>query len=198
VAGDFEETPVARSATLDREWLLGRLHEAFGTQFVVFAVVAVFSCVLAYYIKGPVVFGAALTAGVDLLLSVLPRLGAALLIAGFIRVLVSQELVARWLGQHSGVKSLLIAGVAGALTPGGPITAFSLIAALKTAGADRGVLVAYATGWAMLGFQRVLLWELPLLGAEIVSLRLAASCLLPLFAGLAARRIPIDINLPSR
>lgn len=197
--GDYKEEPIdSYTPTPAREWFAKQAKKAFGRQFIGFALVTALSGVVAYYVKGPVAFGEAFTASVDLLHRIVPRFGAALLVAGFIRVLVSQEFIARWLGDQSGVKGLLIAGVAGALTPGGPVSAFSLIAALKTAGADRGVLVAYSTGWSILGFQRILLWELPLLGEDIVILRVVSSCMLPLIAGAAARRIPININSPEK
>ncbi|MFQ6016961.1 MAG: hypothetical protein ACE5KF_02090 [Kiloniellaceae bacterium] len=173
-----------------RRFLAERAGEAFGPSFFAFLAFALVSGTLSYRLAGEAAFFDSLRSDTDLLLSILPRIGAALLVAGFIRVLLSREFVARWVGGQSGLRGILIGELAGLCTPGGPVTAFSLIAALRVAGADRGVLVAYATGWALLGLQRILVWEVPFLGADFALTRIAASVLLPIFAALLARRMP--------
>ena len=182
-----------------RAWrfVADRAGEAFGPSFLAFLVVAVASGALSYTVIGEAAFLATFGTDLDLLLSVLPRMGAAFLIAGFIRVLIPDKHIARWAGGRSGWRGIAIASVAGAVTPGGPVMAFSLVAALKVAGADRGVLVAYATGWALLGVQRTVVWEVPLLGADFFSVRFAASFLLPILAGILARHIPIGLEQRS-
>lgn len=127
------------------------------------------------------------------ILLILPMFAAGLLLAGLVHVLVPREGVARWLGAASGLRGLLIAMAVGAFTPGGPFTSFPLVVALAEAGADIGVLVAYLTAWATLGLNRILIWELPLLGADFVALRVAASLPLAVLAGLIARAIALKI-----
>jgi uncharacterized membrane protein YraQ (UPF0718 family) len=96
------------------------------------------------------------------------------------------------------MRGILIATVAGALTPGGPMTSFPFVVALYMAGADRGSLVAYLTSWSLLGFQRVMVWELPLLGPEFAFLRLLANLPLPIIAGILARKFPgIEARIPG-
>ena len=169
------------------------IREAFGPSFFVFVGLAIASGSAVYVVNGPAVFATSIDMGLDLLAAILPRLAAALLVAGFIRVLVPQEFVASWLGGNSSLKGLVVADLAGIITPGGPMTAFSMIAALRTAGADRGVLIAYAFGWSMMGFQRMLLWELPLLGADFTLLRLSTSVVMPILTGFAVRLIPWEL-----
>ena len=85
--------------------------------------------------------------------------------------------------------------MAGALTPGGPSSAYPLLAVLGASGADRGAMVAYITSWAILGMQRVLIWDVPFLGAEFAILRTLVSLPLPILAGLIARNIPLTLTL---
>ena len=80
--------------------------------------------------------------------------------------------------------------VAGSLTPGGPATSFPFVVALYMAGADRGSLVAYLTAWSLLGFQRVVVWEMPFLGIDFVWVRLLANLPFPILAGIIARKLP--------
>ena len=170
---------------------------AFGTSFWLFAAVAVISGALCYAVKGEEVFLRALDTDLNLLLKVLPRVFAAMLIAGFIQVMLPRDLVARWVGEESGLKGIFIACIAGAIMPGGPMTACPLVVALHASGADRGALVAYLTAWSLLGVQRILTWELPLMGSEFVSVRFVACLFLPFLAGMIARQLPIRIGAPG-
>ncbi|MFP4607932.1 MAG: permease [Thiohalospira sp.] len=125
----------------------------------------------------------------ELLLLVAPILVSAVLISGYVQTMVPRDAMERWLGRGSGLRGLTLAAMAGALTPGGPFAAFPLVVALWESGAGFGVCVAYLTSWSVLGIQRALVWEIPLLGADFVLLRLAASLLLPLIAGVLADRL---------
>ena len=119
----------------------------------------------------------------DLLIQVTPRLLAAFVIAGLVQVLVPQELVVQWMGKESGFKGILIGTALGGLTPGGPMTHFPILASFYQMGIGVGPLIAYLTAWLLFGLQRVVMWELPFLGPQIVVVRIASSLFLPLFAG---------------
>jgi len=70
------------------------------------------------------------------------------------------------------------------------MTSFPLVRALREVGTGRSALVAYITSWSTMGFQRILNWELPLMGPDFVLLRLASSLPLPIIAGLISRLLP--------
>jgi uncharacterized membrane protein YraQ (UPF0718 family) len=132
---------------------------------------------------------AALVDAAELMLLVGPILVTAVLISGYVQTMVPRDAMERWLGRGSGLRGLTLSAMAGALTPGGPFAAFPLVVALWESGAGFGVCVAYLTSWSVLGVQRALVWEIPLLGADFVLLRLAASLVLPLVAGILADRL---------
>jgi uncharacterized membrane protein YraQ (UPF0718 family) len=136
----------------------------------------------------PAVASALREAG-ELLLLIAPILVTAVLISGYVQTMVPRDAMERWLGRGSGLRGLTLAAVAGALTPGGPFAAFPLVVALWESGAGFGVCVAYLTSWSVLGIQRALVWEIPLLGADFVLLRVLASLVLPLVAGILADRL---------
>ncbi|MDY6941794.1 MAG: permease [Pseudomonadota bacterium] len=125
--------------------------------------------------------------GLQLIVLIMPILVAALLVAGYAQVLLPRQTVESWLGTNSGLRGLLIATVAGALTPGGPFAAFPLVLALYQAGAAFEICVAFVTAWSVLGLSRVLVWEIPFLGWDFVLLRYAVSLPLPIVAGFTAR-----------
>ena len=135
---------------------------------------------------GEAVLSSAAEAGI-LFLQILPQLAAGLLIGGRVTRLVSREKVAAMLGGSSGIRGLLVATLAGALTPGGPFTSFPMVYALWIAGADAGALITFIASWSLLGFNRLIVWELPLLGVEFTAIRFLACLPLPIVAGLIAR-----------
>lgn len=157
--------------------------------FTFLGTLAFVSGIACYHLKGPDVFLSSLLHDLNVLLKIVPRMAAALLLASLVQILLPRSWVSRWLGAGSGLRGLTVATLAGALTIGGPMTSFPLVAALAASGADFGATVAYLTGWALLGLNRVFVWELPLLGTDFVLLRLAASLFLPFLAGWIARRL---------
>ena len=158
--------------------------------FLVFSGLAVITGALSY-LKGEEFFLKGVDASVSMFMEVLPRLLAAFGIAGFIEVLMPREAVTKWIGEKSGFKGILVASLGGALTPGGPIASFPLISALYRLGADFGPLVAYLTAWVLIALQRILIWEIPLMGVKFALLRLCASFTLPILAGLTARSLAL-------
>lgn len=175
------------------------LSERRGDRFstVMVAAIALVSGGLCYGLKGADVFLATFATDMRMLLDLLPRMAVALLLAGGLFVLLPREKVARWLGAGSGLRGLVLAGIAGMLTPGGPMTSFPMAAVMIGAGADIGAAVAYITGWMFLGVTRMLVWEIPFMGADFAVLRFAVSLALPVVAGLIARRLPVRIRIPA-
>lgn len=122
----------------------------------------------------------------DQLKVVLPMLAMALPAAGFISELVPDQLAQALIGPDSGVAGIVIASLAGGLIPGGPFVSFPIVLAFAQSGAGVPQLVALTGGWAVLAFHRVVIWELPVIGASFVLLRLACSVALPALSGLLA------------
>ena len=154
-----------------------------------FLVVAIVSGAACWWLKGADVVIEAVASCGDLILYVLPQIVAGILIGGFAQQLVSKERMAELLGGDSGLMGLVLASFAGFVTPGGPFTSFPLVYALWVAGADAGALVAYLSSWAILGLNRLLIWELPFLGVEFSLLRFVVCLPFPILAGIIARVI---------
>lgn len=152
------------------------------------------SGIACWALKGSAGVASALDRTRDLAGLMLPVILPALMLAGLVQAGVARERITRWLGANSGLRGLALATLAGTATPGGPMAAFPLVLALAAGGADRGALVAYITAWALNGFSRILVWEIPVLGPEFAALRFLASLPLPLLAGLVARRLPARLG----
>lgn len=172
------------------------LRQSLDSSLIAFALLAVSCGIAIYWFKGEDTLRQSLVEGWELLKFILPRVGAAVLIAAFLQLLVPREVVSRLIGDKAGLRSVVIATIAGMFTPGGPLTCFPIVIALFTAGANKGALVAYLSAWAMIGVQRSLVWELPLMGPEFTAIRVGASLILPIIAGTVALYLPFRIKLP--
>ena len=85
--------------------------------------------------KGRTAFRDAVEAAVAQLISLLPRIILALLLAGFIAKLLPTDLIGRNIGYDSGFLGVLIASVFGGVMPAGPMIAFPLVIVLRAADA---------------------------------------------------------------
>ncbi len=121
--------------------------------------------------------------------TVLPILLLALPTAGFLTVLVPDRFAATLFGPETGLRGHLLATVVGAVIPGGPFVSFPVVLALWNSGAGAAQMVTLISAWSILGVNRLIVWEGPLLGWRFAALRLAATAWLPPLSGLAAEAI---------
>lgn len=179
----------------DPSWQRAVFTDAFGRSFWGFFAAAAVLGLLCLAVEGRDAVVLALQEDANLLGDLMPRVFVALSIAALIWVMLPRDRVSSLVGQASGLRGLVIAMIAGAITPGGPSSAYSLLAVMAVSGADRGALVTYITAWATLGMQRILIWDVPFMGEEFAILRFMVSLALPVAAGLIARRVPLDLRV---
>jgi len=148
-----------------------------------FMIAAAAIMLIVVYWKSPAAANKGLNATGVLIIEILPRMVAAFTLAGLIQAIVPQEMIVSWMGQGSGLKGILIGMTLGGLTPGGPMTHFPVVASLYKIGVGVGPLVSYLTAWSLFGLQRIIMWEIPFLGAKVVILRVGVSFVFPFFAG---------------
>jgi hypothetical protein len=197
LAGEGDEDGARDVPGLSAAALRASVRGAFDTTFWVFIVLAAVAGAACWLSAGRETFVETLHGDLALLVEILPRIAAALGIAGFVQVLVPRRAVARALGEQAGIRGVALAAAAGVVTPGGPMTSFPLVNALHAAGGGRSALVAYLTSWSVLGLQRILTWEVPLMGADFALIRAVASLPLPFVAGLIAKLVPAPRNEPK-
>jgi len=170
-------------------------RRAFDTSLLAFAMLACGSGAAVYWLHGGEAFRQSIDGSWHLFQFIFPRVGAAVLIAAFLQILVPREIVSRLIGEKAGISSIFIATIAGIFTPGGPLTSFPIVIALYASGANKGALVAYLSAWAMVGAQRILVWELPLMGPDFTLIRVGSSLILPILAGIIALYLPIRLKI---
>jgi uncharacterized membrane protein YraQ (UPF0718 family) len=128
---------------------------------IVYAVVLVLA--VAAYLKGDERHILGISEAIKTLLLVLPTLIGAFLRAGYVHVLVREDVVREWLGAESGFKGVLVGYLAGTLTFGGPFISFPIAASLYHAGGSVRTVTTYITSWALWG-GGIIFYEFSILG----------------------------------
>jgi len=124
----------------------------------------------------------------DMVIKIFPLLIFAYIVAGMVQVLVPRDTVSEWLGRESGFRGIIIACVAGGITPGGPFVSLPVATGFLRAGAGVGTVVAYLTAWSLWAAGRIPL-ELGFLGFRFTAIRIICTCFFPPVAGLIARTL---------
>lgn len=117
---------------------------------------------------------------------ILPLVCFAVIITGFLQVLIPAESIAHWIGSTSSHKGILIGTLAGMVTPGEAYVSVPLTMALMRSGADIGTATAYLTSWSVWMISRLPM-EIGVLGWRFTVVRLLVTGLMPVITGFAAR-----------
>jgi len=152
---------------------------------IILGVIAV-SLVIIGYTRGEAQHISGVRAGLILFAQILPLLFFALITAGMVQVLISGEMISKWVGSESGMRGIFFGTVAGGLTPGGPYVSLPLAAGLLHSGAGFGTMIAYLTAWSLWAVSRLPM-EVGILGWKLTFIRLACTFFFPPIAGLIAQ-----------
>jgi uncharacterized membrane protein YraQ (UPF0718 family) len=128
-------------------------------------------------------------AGLNLLKDVALPLLFGFCLAGLFEVMVSKDMLVKWMGEESGVQGILLGWLVGLLIPGGPYIVFPVAAALFKEGMGVGPLLTFITAKSLLSPIRMFTWEVPFLGWAFVTARTVPSLLLPPIVGIIGHRI---------
>ncbi len=121
-----------------------------------------------------------------MMIEILPLLLFAFTIAGMTQALLSQQMIAKWVGAESGLRGIFIGSVAGGLCPGGPFISLPIAAGLIRSGASMGTMVAFLTGWSLWAVSRLPM-EIGILGWKLTAVRILSTILFPPLAGFIAQ-----------
>jgi len=154
---------------------------------IIVGVVAAILFVVGYY-SGQNQHIAGLKIALDMFIKILPLLLLAFVMAGMIQVLLPRELLLRWIGAGSGMRGIFIGTIAGVCIPGGPYIILPIGAMLFKSGASIGTMVAFVTGWALIGIGKLPL-ELAIMGWRFTLIKTASVFFFPPIAGLIAQAL---------
>jgi len=160
------------------------------TNFWVICALLATLCVAAYARGGSELVREGLESGGVLLGRFALLIAVSFLVAGLAEVLVPQAWVRSALGHEAGFRGILLAALAGVVTPAGPFVSMPVAAVLLKSGAAPAAVVTFLASWSLLALHRFLAWEVPILGLRFALLRYAVCIALPVLAGVVVRALP--------
>lgn len=155
------------------------------------ALAALILIVIAFFQGGLVLVGKGFLAGGKTLLDVFPLIIIAFTVAGSVSVLISKEMVTKWLGEEAGWKGPFLGTLMGALVPGGPFFFYPLMATLIVSGANIGTMISFVAAKTLWYVGRVPI-EIAFVGVKITVIRILITFFIPILAGAA-----VNIFLPG-
>ena len=120
-------------------------------ELIAYSAFCIFGGYYCYHLKGSDGFLVALSVQEDMLLGMLPRITMALGIASLLWVLLDPEKLKKTIQKRTGWVKIVYATILGAVTPGGPSSAFSILNLFLNSGLGYLIGVTYITAWSMLG-----------------------------------------------
>lgn len=147
--------------------------------------ITIFLAVVGVVNQGPDIIIDALMAGGQMLTEVLPLIITAFILAGMLQVIISRETINKWLGKDSGIKGIIIGGIAGALIPGGPYVFYPIAASFLLSGAEIGTAVTFVVAKNLWSLSRLPM-EVALLGPRLTFVRFIVTLIFPVIVGVIA------------
>ncbi len=112
---------------------------------------------------------------------------AAFLLIGQLQILLTSEMLKKWMEKYSGNKGILLSSLAGGLFPGGPYILYPFLIGFKGKGIPFYLLYAFVVGKHGYDFTRFPL-EMSLISPGIALLRNIITLPVPFIMGLLSRR----------
>lgn len=138
-----------------------------------------------------------LKSGLDTLRHIWPLIILALGISGLLQTVVPQELIARYLGAESGLKSYFIAWGAGAIIPGAPYTTMPIVASLLSSGSAVGpVMTMFFSSSLSIALTRIP-YEIAFMSWRFSVLRILTLLVIPVLGGMFAQYLNDTLSLLS-
>jgi len=137
------------------------------------------------YLESPLLPLKGFKVGLIMTIKIIPLLIFAFIIAGYIQVLIPQEVIAKWLGEESGFKGIILGSIAGGIIPGGPYVSYPIAASFLKAGSDLGTVVAFVAAKLLWSISKLVM-EGAILGFRLMAIRLGVTLIFPPLVGLLA------------
>ena len=113
---------------------------------------------------------------------------ASFVLVGQIQVLITKEIINKWLQRFSGLKGIIIGAIAGGLFPGGPYIYYPFIRGFEGKGLPFYILVTFIFGKGVYDFSRIPM-EMSLIDSRITLIRNLITLPIPIIVGMLAKRV---------
>jgi hypothetical protein len=143
--------------------------------------------VIAYVVGGSSLILNGLTISMNTAVRSALMLLVSFVLIGQIQVLITKEMLDRWLQKFSGIKGIIIGALAGGMFPGGPYIYFPFIQSFNKKGMPFYIFIAFIFGKNIYDFTRIPM-EVSLINPNIALIRNLVTLPIPIIVGLLAKQ----------
>ncbi len=143
--------------------------------------------IMAYAIGGTELIIKGLNISVNTAIKSALMLVVSFIVIGQLQVLLSKELLDKWLQKFSGIKGILVSAIAGGLFPGGPYIYYPFISSLIEKELSFYIFITFIFGKHIYDFARIPM-EVSLINSKIALIRNLITIPIPIIVGLLAKR----------
>ena len=143
--------------------------------------------IMAYAIGGTELIIKGLNISVNTAIKSALMLVVSFIVIGQLQVLLSKELLDKWLQKFSGIKGILVSAIAGGLFPGGPYIYYPFISSLIEKELSFYIFITFIFGKHIYDFARIPM-EVSLINSKIALIRNLITIPIRIIVGLLAKR----------
>lgn len=154
---------------------------------VIISLAALVFIIIAYLVGGSSLVAKGLTISLNTALRSALMLLASFLVIGQIQVLLTKEVLDRWLQKFSGITGVIVSAFVGGLFPGGPYIYYPFVASFKGRGIPFYILISFLYGKMVYDVSRIPM-EISLVSPKVAVVRYLVTLPIPIIVGLLAKR----------
>jgi uncharacterized membrane protein YraQ (UPF0718 family) len=143
--------------------------------------------IAAFFIGGSSLVLEGVTLSVNTALRSVLLILASFVIIGQLNVLLTAEVIEKWLQKFSGIKAIIVGAIAGGLFPGGPYIYYPFIASFKDKNLPFYVFISFVFGKEVYDITRLPM-EASLVSLKIAVIRYIITLPIPIIVGLYFER----------
>ncbi|HHU07632.1 MAG TPA: hypothetical protein GXZ59_04740 [Clostridiaceae bacterium] len=154
---------------------------------IVYGAVAIL-LVVAFFVGGFDLIGEALASALNTGLDSALMLIASFLVIGQLNVLITADVLERWLNKFKGWKAIVTSAIIGGLFPGGPYIYYPFILSFRDKNLPVYIFASFIFGKQVYDFARLPM-EISLISPEIAIIRTIITFPIPIIIGFMGRRL---------
>lgn len=154
---------------------------------IVILVITAILMVMVYTTGGSELVTKGLNISIDTAIRTFPMLFVSFIVIGQIQVLLSKELLDKWLQKFSGIKGIIVSAIAGGLFPGGPYVYYPFISSFMEKELPFYIFISFVYGKHLYDFTRIPM-EVSLIDPKIALIRNLITIPIPIIIGVLAKR----------
>lgn len=151
---------------------------------IVYATLAIL-IVIAYFVGGSSTVMEGINISITTASNSALMLIASFIVIGQLNVLLTSEVIEKWLQKFKGLKAIIVSAIAGGLFPGGPYIYYPFISNFKEMNLPFYILISFIFGKQVYDFARFPM-EVSLVSLDIAIIRTLITLPIPIVVGLLA------------